>query len=110
MSRIKLLLDVIEDVRSLSDSLQSLADAMASDEPIEQPKTTSESKPKVQKPDKAAPVTLEDVRKVLAEKSRAGFTDEVRAIITKHGAEKLSDIDPSEYESVLSEAEVLGNG
>ena len=110
MNRIKLLLDVIEDVRSLSDSLQSLADAMASDEPIEQPKTTSESKPKVQKPDKAAPVTLEDVRKVLAEKSRAGFTDEVRVIITKHGAEKLSDIDPSEYESVLSDAEVLGNG
>ncbi len=49
MSRIKLLLDVIEDVRSLSDSLQSLANAMASDEPIEQPKTTSESKPKVRK-------------------------------------------------------------
>ena len=30
MSRIKLLLDVIEDVRSLGDSLQALADAMAS--------------------------------------------------------------------------------
>ena len=103
-------MDVIEDVRSLSDSLQVLADAMASDEPIEQPKNTSESKPQVQKQDKAAPVTLEDVRKVLAEKSRAGFTDAVKAIITKHGAEKLSDIDPSKYESVLSDAEVLGNG
>ena len=47
MNRIKLLLDVIEDVRSLSDSLQVLADAMASDEPLEQPNKTSEPKPKV---------------------------------------------------------------
>lgn len=38
MSRIKLLFDVIEDIRSLGDSLQVLADAMASDEPIEEPK------------------------------------------------------------------------
>lgn len=30
MSRVKLLLDVIEDIRSLGDSLQVLADAMAS--------------------------------------------------------------------------------
>lgn len=110
MSRIKLLFDVIEDIRSLGDSLQVLADAMASDEPIEEPQKMVESKPKIQKPDKALATTLEDVRKVLAEKSRAGFTDEVKAIITKHGAEKLSDIDPSEYESVLSETEVLGNG
>ena len=110
MSRIKLLFDVIEDIRSLGDSLQVLADAMASDEPIEEPQKMVESKQKVQKPDKAATITLEDVRKVLAEKSRAGFTDEVKAIITKHGAEKLSDIDPSEYESVISETEVLGNG
>ena len=28
MSKIKLLLDVVEDMRSLADSLQSLADAM----------------------------------------------------------------------------------
>ena len=39
MSRIKLLLDVIEDVRSLADSLQNLADAMTSDEPEEQTST-----------------------------------------------------------------------
>lgn len=38
MSRIKMLLDVIEDVRSLGDSLQALADAMAGDEPKEEPK------------------------------------------------------------------------
>lgn len=54
-------------------------------------------------------VSLEDVRAVLAEKSRKGFTEEVKEIILKHGADRLSGIDPSEYESLLSEAEVIGN-
>lgn len=54
-------------------------------------------------------LTLEEVRAVCAEKSRLGFTDDVKAIIEKHGADKLSDIDPSKYESVLKEVEVLGN-
>ena len=33
MSKIKLLLDVVEDMRSLADSLQSLADAMTQEKP-----------------------------------------------------------------------------
>lgn len=53
--------------------------------------------------------TLEEVRAVCAEKSRAGFTAEVKAIITKHGADKLSAIKPEEYAAVLAEVEVLGN-
>lgn len=105
MSKVKLLLDVIEDIRSLGDSLQVLADAMAGGNIAEQPKTKAKPAPKAEQ--KA--ITLEDVRKVLAEKSRAGFTNEVKAIITAHGSDKLSDINPAEYESVLKEAEVIGN-
>lgn len=105
MSRVKLLLDVIEDIRSLGDSLQVLADAMAGGDIAEQ--TKSKAKPASKAEQRA--ITLEDVRKVLAEKSRAGFTNEVKAIITAHGSDKLSDINPAEYESVLKEAEVIGD-
>lgn len=55
------------------------------------------------------PLTLESVRAICAEKSRAGFTAEVKAIITKHGADKLSAIKPEDYAAVLAEVEVLGN-
>jgi len=55
------------------------------------------------------PITLEAVRAVLAEKSRAGHTDEARALLEKHGATKLSEIDPAEYPALLAEAEVLGS-
>ena len=54
-------------------------------------------------------LTLEEVRAVCAEKSHAGFTAEVKAIITKHGADKLSTVKPEDYAAVLAEVEVLGN-
>ena len=54
------------------------------------------------------PLTLEQVRAALAEKSRAGHTAEVKALLLKHGADKLSDIDPAEYPALLADAEVLG--
>lgn len=55
-------------------------------------------------------ISLEQIRAVLAEKSRAGYTAEVRVLLEKHGATKLSEIDPAEYPALLKEAEVLGNG
>jgi hypothetical protein len=35
MSKIKLLLDVVSDMRSLADSIQAVADVMAGNEPVE---------------------------------------------------------------------------
>ena len=55
-------------------------------------------------------LTLEQVRAVLADKSRAGFTAQIRSLLQKHGAAKLSEIDPSHYTNLLKEAEGLGNG
>lgn len=116
MSKMKLLLDVVSDLRSLADSLQVVADAVAQGGQ-EQPDQTTEEKP-TQKPEKKnvakqvekaepKPLTLEQVRAALAEKSRAGHTAEVKALLIKHGADKLSDIDPAEYPAILAEAEVL---
>lgn len=64
--------------------------------------------PKPEVPEKK-PLTLEDVRAVCADKSRKGFTADVKAILTKHGADKLSDVNPAEYKALLAEVEVLGN-
>ena len=59
---------------------------------------------------KPKPVTLSEVRAVLAEKSRKGFTAEVRELLKKYGAEKLSEVDPAKYADLKADAEVLGNG
>lgn len=54
-------------------------------------------------------LTLEEVRKVAADKARQGFTDEVRGLIQKYGADKLSSMDPEKYEAFLQELEVMGH-
>ena len=53
--------------------------------------------------------TLEDVRGILAEKSQNGFTAEIKALISKFGGNRLSDIDPDKYEEVIKNAEAIGN-
>lgn len=52
-------------------------------------------------------VNIEKVRAILAAKSQGGKQPEVKALIVKYGANKLTDIDPSHYEALLKEAEVL---
>ena len=52
-------------------------------------------------------LTLEQVRAVLADKSRKGHTAEIRALLPKYGATKLSGIDPANYKALLADAEVL---
>lgn len=57
--------------------------------------------------EEAKEYTFTEVRTILAEKSRAGHTAEIKKILISHGAEKLSEIDPSEYAAVVTEVEVL---
>lgn len=128
MGKVKLLLDVIGDLRSLADSLQAVADAVADNDVAEAEMTTTKesegtgkagkagkpAKNTAKKDTKAAKsepeekaLTLEEVRAVLAEKSRAGHTAKVKELLIQHGAEKLSEVDPAEYPALLADAEVL---
>ena len=50
---------------------------------------------------------LAPVRAVLADKSRNGHTAEIRSLLQKYGAAKLSGIDPANYKALLADAEVL---
>ena len=46
---------------------------------------------------------------MLAERSHDGYTDQVRGLLQKYGAEKLSGVDPTNYAALLKDAEVLGH-
>lgn len=52
-------------------------------------------------------VTFVQLRSRLSEISRSGKTAEVKELIAKYGASKLSDIVESDYAAVLAEAEGL---
>ena len=93
----QLLAKVVSNLETLTDSIKELQLAMADG----QEAPAQPEKPKI---------TLEQVRGILADKSRAGFTAEVRSIIESFGANRLSEIDAKDYEAVLAKAEVLGDG
>ena len=115
MSKSKLLLDLARDLRSLAASIQAVADVMADKEMTEaaQPETpvsAKESEPPVSAKESEPPakaVTLEQVRAVLADKSQQGFTADVRTLLEKYGAPKLSQIDPANYVALMADAESL---
>lgn len=102
MSKMGDMAATIEELRSAAAAINDAANWLAqqftgADEaPVEEGK--NEQKPAL---------TLEQVRAVLAEKSRAGHTAAIRELLQKYGASKLSEIDPQHYEALLRDAEVL---
>ncbi|XCB36284.1 hypothetical protein RQN46_08600 [Arcanobacterium hippocoleae] len=58
---------------------------------------------------KASTPSLVEVRGILAELSRAGYTAEVRNLITSFGFDKLSEIPAELYPELLAKAEVIGH-
>lgn len=53
------------------------------------------------------PVTIEQVRAVMAEKSQAGLTAQVKALLETFGANKLSAVNPEDYEALLEAAKEI---
>lgn len=127
MSKIKLALEVVNDLKSLAGSIETLVHAMESNEPnLENGAPVKEikkkSKPKVKEPETEASTeevseekaveqkapeekqpTLEEVRSAMADKSRDGHREAVKAIITKYGANNLSSLDSKHYAAALKE-------
>ena len=101
----------------ISDTLREMFSGEEEPETQEAPAAKPKGKPKTGKPaptqepesaETEKTLSLADVRAVLAEKSRAGFTEEVKALIAKHGADRLSEVLETEYAALLADAEVLG--
>lgn len=105
--------EVINALNALTDALTKLTEQithkeMDKFEQIYPPAEEQQPEP-INPKTPAKSVTLAEVRAVLANKSRAGFTEEVKQLLMKHGAEKLSGIAETEYAALLEEAEKLGS-
>jgi hypothetical protein len=55
----------------------------------------------------ARQVTIEEVRAVLGKKSEEGKTREIKALLMKYDAGKLSGVKPEDYPALIKEAEAL---
>lgn len=118
MSKVNDVTAVIEKIGKCSESLIIISEQISfiaktvAEILAELQKDSDKPVPKIEKkeePVKEKPLSLTEVRKILADKSRAGFTAEIKQILIKHGAEKLSEIAPTEYVALVADVEVLGN-
>jgi hypothetical protein len=98
----KTIYNLVAELRQLSVRYNAIADALTeatstiTDEAISE---AASNKPTV---------TLEQVRALLAEKGMAGHNAEVRALIERYGAKKLSEVSPVHYGKILEEAGAIG--
>ena len=100
MGKISELALLIDEFRKVNRRAAELADEISTmlssnestvNEPIEESKA----------------LTLEEVRAVLANKSKDGFTEQIRELLKKHGSDRLSGIAPENYKALLEDVEDL---
>ena len=103
-----------DKMQQLGDDLARLASAIAkisaelksvgyADHGSGEPESKDDA-PDRQKPKQP---TLEEVRAILADRASNGHREAVQALIHKHGAKKLSEIDAAAYQSLIEEASAL---
>ena len=102
MSKMSEMEATIRELRDIASSINDIANLLTGAF-----SGTEEAAPATE-PEKA--LTLEEVRAILAEKSRNGFTAQIRDLLLKYGAKKLSEVNPVSYKALVTDAEVLGNG
>ena len=116
MSKVQLLLDVVDNMRALADSIQAVANTMRenesdwSAEPTSMPESVqpvSAEPETIPAPKSAKQITLPELRTALGKLSRDGYTDQIRDLIRKYGAERLGEVDSANYGALLKEAEEL---
>lgn len=86
-----LVLNIAKDLRKLANSIEKLAK-----EKPAMPGETMATSPEI---------TLEEVRAKLAALMQEGKQAEVKALLQKHGGEKLSDVPEENYPALLKDAE-----
>jgi len=98
MNKIKIIQEIISHLEGITDSLEALTGVS------ETHQTESESKVEVKVAAEKKPKqpTLE-VREAMAEKSKAGHREEMKSILLKYGAKKLTSLDEKYYAEVLKE-------
>lgn len=90
--------------------IQALTDkepAQVTAEPIKE-EATAEKTEAAKEPEKPK-ITKEMVRQILADKSRKGYREQVKALLTKYNSPDISHLDPADYPKIIKEAEEIGD-
>ena len=110
MSKMKMVLDIVADMRRLANSLESLAKATENDAfdreetqaaPPEQPMTQPCAQPSQKQ------ITIVELRAFVAERSTPENRPKIKAILTKYGVKKLTELKEDQFAAVMEEVAAL---
>lgn len=111
MSRIKLLLDVVNDMRSLADSIEALANATADGDvqKKEQPKQQTKKTAVVKESEQPA-VTHEMVRELAVKLSRGGRREEIKQMLEEYGVKNVTAIKEDDLDTFYAKLSAMEAG
>ena len=103
------LLRIAEGFSIVAEGLRGLAKAEGGSKTAEktqkaQPSPTEKAQSETQQ-EKLA--TLEGIRALMAQKTQEGKSKEIKELLQKYGAVKLSAVKPEDYPALMQEAQVL---
>lgn len=103
------LLRIAEGFSIVAEGLRGLAKAEGGSKTAEktqkaQTSPTAKAQPEAQQ---EKPATLEGIRALMAQKTQEGKSKEIKELLQKYGAAKLSAVKPEDYPALMQEAQVL---
>ncbi len=105
------LLRIAEGFSIVAEGLRGLAKAEGGtkDKAVKEQKqdTVKEQKQNAVQEQQEQPATLEGIRALMAQKTQEGKSKEIKELLQKYGAVKLSAVKPEDYPALMQEAQVL---
>lgn len=107
MSRMSELSQVLDEMIACGEGMIRAANAIKEIFTAE-PETEAPVREEPEKKQETKTYTFAEVRKAFSAKSHEGYTEQVRALIAKYGAEKLSGVKKEDYPALMADLEVIG--
>lgn len=106
MSKMSELSQVLDEMTACGEGLIRTANALR-DIFSAQPEPRPETKETVPWEESPKVYTFAEVRKAFSAKSHAGYTEQIRALISKYGADKLSAVNEEDYPALMADLEAI---
>ena len=100
------LMKIAEGFSIVAEGLRGLAKAEGGtkEKAVKEQKQAQPEKAEAQQ---ESPATLEGIRALMAQKTQEGKSKEIKELLQKYGAAKLSAVKPEDYPALMQEAQVL---
>ena len=101
------LLRIAEGFSIVAEGLRGLAKAEGGTKEKAVKAQKAEKQESVAEVQQESPATLEGIRALMAQKTQEGMSKEIKELLQKYGAAKLSAVKPEDYPALMQEVQVL---